>query len=140
MTPEILAYAAGIVDGEGCISIISKGGGHENILVKIVNTDKRLGDWFIKYFGGTFRLGSCKQQNPKHKPIWIWETSCAKGEQFLELILPYLVIKKPQALIALEFRQQIDYTRSPEKNKKKKQLIKKIHQLNKRGVEVKGIL
>ena len=60
-------------------------------------------DWFVENFGGV--VYKKKQAlNPK-KPVYQWFT---KGgwkaqEKFLLSILPYLLIKREQALVALEF-------------------------------------
>ena len=104
-------YAAAMIDAEGCISIgaanhITKAGTPYKaymLRVQVANTSVKLMDWFVENFGGV--VYKKKQAlNPK-KPVYQWFT---KGgwkaqEKFLLSILPYLLINREQALVALEF-------------------------------------
>jgi hypothetical protein len=53
-------------------------------------------------FPGNVRVR--KRKNHKHCPIIEWEAVGEKARDFLEIIGPYLVVKKKQALLALEYR------------------------------------
>jgi hypothetical protein len=109
---EILAYAAGIIDGEGSIKIWEskmnpKLRGQFNLRVNVTSTDKCLIDWLAQKFGGS----SSEMRSPsrtkfvKRKLGYIWECSRPNILTFLEGIYPYLVIKKDRCKIAIEFRK-----------------------------------
>lgn len=78
LTPTQAAYFAGIVDGEGTISIIkstkSVGGLSPKLSVK--NTDKKLIGWLMNNIGGKF--SSHQPQNPKWKRACEWRLKIAK--------------------------------------------------------------
>uniref|UniRef100_A0A6H2A3W2 Putative HNH homing endonuclease n=1 Tax=viral metagenome TaxID=1070528 RepID=A0A6H2A3W2_9ZZZZ len=109
---EILAYAAGIVDGEGCISIGGKslGAGKPRrliMLLSVVNTNEWLIRWLKMQFGGNIR--SNKPTNPRAKLKWIWRVESKKASEIIKLIMPYLQIKRPQAELAIEFQSRKKY-------------------------------
>lgn len=114
MVETDLAYAAGIIDGEGCIrlhkhkSIMpfhNNGRGYYyRIVVNVANTVEWLPNWLALTFGGSV----CKQRklNPLWKTTWQWTISAKKAVKFLALILPYLRLKKFQAEICLSYAQR----------------------------------
>ena len=93
------AYAAGIIDGEGCIQIQKRKSGGYRMLVLISNTDGRMIDWFIDNFGG--RKKNHLIGHKKWKNCWEWIIYGRNAGKFLEKIYPYLVIKKEQADLAI---------------------------------------
>jgi len=103
-----LAYTAGIIDGEGWISLSRNGGvkGDKSIslLVGVENTNEWLIRWLYFAFGGNFK--GKRTRIPKRQPIWGWSLSASKASAFLKLIYPYLNVKKPQADIALKFQER----------------------------------
>jgi hypothetical protein len=96
-----LAYAAGIVDGEGCISFHT--GETYSIMVVVVNTSEWLVQWLQTSFGGAVyhRHGECESRG--WKPIHHWTIASEEALGFLKLVYPYLRLKKPQAEIAIKF-------------------------------------
>lgn len=102
-----LAYLAGIIDGEGCISVDavpspSTGAPSHNLRVVVTNTSERLILW-LKSIGGTVRL-SQRRTVPRHwLPIYRWVVHGKNASTLLAAILPFLVIKRDQAMLALEF-------------------------------------
>lgn len=130
------AYLAGILDGEGCLSI---GAGRRqkwsvinyNSIVSVANTDIRLIKWLHQNFGGNFFDG--KQQRPTNKKHYIWRLLKRKDIELLLLaVLPYLIVKREQAINLLEF------VRLPreENPTKRRELWEKMASLNKRGIGV----
>ena len=115
----ILAYAAGIVDGEGCISIYRKpfrngpfkGSDSSNYHLTVVVTQKdgKLVDWLYGNFGGSVSLLK-KWERPDEK-CWMhnWTLNYQKASEFLKDIMPFLVIKKKQAEIAIKFQGRMGY-------------------------------
>ncbi len=99
-----LAYTAGIIDGEGSIGLyIHRGKGDYVLRVEVGNTNEWLIQWLKFAFGGSTRLHSGQPEN--HKPLWCWQIQGVKALGFLELVYPYLRLKKPQAGVAIEFQK-----------------------------------
>ena len=115
MTPQSkAAYLAGFMDGEGSFSIVKTyqitkrvdGTKHKGIRyhlhIKIANTDLNVLKWISHNFGGQVSIK--KDWNPKWKTRYDWTlTGYGNMEKFILAILPYLLIKRKQALVALEF-------------------------------------
>lgn len=104
--PCELAWAAGIVDGEGCIYIrrnISPVGTENYALaVKVVMTHEAT----VRRIHRIFNLGSVgltHRASPNHKQAWTWKAMSRQAERVLTSILPWLYTKQDQADIALEF-------------------------------------
>jgi hypothetical protein len=103
-------YTAGILDGEGCISIyISKrwdGRQMKNVYrpvleISIYQADERLIKWLLFHYGGKRYEHTMKNSS---RPGWQWTAPRGKArEDFLLEILPYLILKRDQALLALEY-------------------------------------
>jgi hypothetical protein len=104
-----LAYVAGIVDGEGSLSLsgaisLSRSGTPYwtyQAGVGIYNTSRPLMDWLVKNFGGEF---AARKRSPRHKQCYRWRLeNNKKRATFLRAILPYLVIKPKQAGLLLRY-------------------------------------
>ena len=117
--------------------------------VKIANTNLELMQWLITNFGGTYSISYSKRNNCKTQYAWM-----PKGKNnrkaVLENLLPYLVIKKQQALIGLEFENVYEgrngcqpgmklTTDNPvyiEAHKKREELRDQLCMLNHRGKDI----
>ena len=99
---EKLIYFAGIFDGEGCVRLFKeKKGGRLQPELKVTNTSKELADWLINNFGGRLRVFRLKEE--RHKPCYDWHIYRTKDIiRLLELILPYLIVKREKASLVLE--------------------------------------
>lgn len=101
-----LAYLAGIMDSDGCISI-SKWPGNGNrsdryvLELTVVNTSLRLMEWLVEKFGSRYK--SRRKVSEKHKETYDWKYTNNNAAELLEQILPYLVAKERQARIGIEF-------------------------------------
>lgn len=109
------AYIAGIIDGEGSITISRKidktmrAGVAYRPYVPVTNTDRRLLDWLFETTGlGNVRPNAIPK-NPNHKPSWRWELWSQQAHQLLLNILPYLILKKEQAILLIEFMERVRY-------------------------------
>lgn len=102
------AYLAGIIDGEGSIMVIH----HKAcppmhkwefwvLRVLVVNTDRRLIDWLIARFGGW--CATARSKNPKWKDTYHWKLDSKRAHPVLAAAMPYLLLKRKQAELALEF-------------------------------------
>lgn len=102
-----LGWAAGVIDGEGCISlypIMTKTGKSWVLRVNVTNTDSRMLVRLQEIFGlGTIH-GSSARPNPNHKPVFHWQACSKKAERVLRLVLPHLIVKREQAEMGLQSR------------------------------------
>ena len=110
-------YLAGLFDGEGYITIshmVSKKPGsiHERyqLIVGISMTHKPLIEMLHKQLGGTFHA-SHKRAKPTHRTLFSWILGSKVAARFLESVLPYSVVKKPEAELAIEFQKHVDQYR-----------------------------
>lgn len=119
-----LAYAAGLIDGEGHI-FISKQDRTQNpryknktptyiLVVGCTNTVKEMIDFLYERWGAC-RM-SRRHRNPKWKPTYEWVIQAGMALGFLKDILPYLIIKKEKAKLAIKFQEGMERR----KNKKGK--------------------
>ena len=106
-----LAYTAGIMDGEGSISLIRKktikinrSGQTLALQISVVNTNEWLCNWLHFQFGGSVGIHALGTE--KHKRSFRWQITNRKAYSFLTLILPYLQMKHPQAELALQFQRR----------------------------------
>ena len=96
-------YVAGILDGEGSIHA-HRSSGHLAIKITIVGTDIRLMKWLLGNFGGKFYSRTKKTSGGR--TAYYWMPSGKKNRtNFLLGILPYLLLKREQAILALQFLQ-----------------------------------
>lgn len=94
---EDIIYVAGLIDADGCITTCPKW----NFRVTLTNTDKEIFIWLKKTFKGNVN-NQHLPKNPKHSPAWKWIIACRKDVlNFLEMIYPYLKIKKSQAKVVI---------------------------------------
>lgn len=122
MKQEIMAaYTAGIFDGEGYVGIdrISKSTGsktiHHGIRVVISQKDGLIMNWLKSNFGGNVY----QQRNNTDYFIYRWRIHSKKAAYFLETIYPYLIIKKEQVKLALEFVNEREVRHSKSRTNKK---------------------
>lgn len=112
-TIEEVAYAAGLFDGDGYITL---GRCHRKsqlrtpcyrLLIGVGNTDRRLTDWFHVRWGGYHQVRERRVTAFKNPPaetgIFEWTIGAQAATRFLWSVLPYLVAKKEQAEIAIDF-------------------------------------
>lgn len=117
--PLKLAYLAGIVDGEGCLTIYKVAPAKYNRFqnpqyrasLKIANTNIKLVEWLDNEFSN-FNSGYKQQKrsifkkNSTHERwIYEWEVQNFRLVDVLTQIRPYLVLKKRQCEVLLAFRE-----------------------------------
>ena len=105
-----LAWAAGIVDGEGCITLYkatTNSGIAYVMKVTVVNTSLTMLQRLHTLFGIGY-IGIRPRRSKKHKRIWIWEVTTKNAEVVLKAIQPYLVAKVEECRLALLSRTMIN--------------------------------
>ncbi len=101
MLERDIAYTAGLVDGEGCITIHQRPG-RNYIELFITNTDPRMIGWLHERWGGAATW--LYPTNPRHKPRGKWEVAARQAAAILPIIRPYLIVKAAQADLALAYQ------------------------------------
>jgi hypothetical protein len=104
--PTDWAYAAGLVDGEGCISVSRsfeprRGRYQYGVQVVVANGDRRVLDWLQQTWGGW--VVAVVRVQGRARSSWTWR--CPTGQSakpFLTGIRPWLRIKGAQCDNALE--------------------------------------
>lgn len=101
-----LAYLAGIIDGEGCISIAKckqkeyRDKFFYSLRIQVVNTNAEVIDWIGRIFGASITI-------KKHKNYTnIGYYACWRGSKAVDMLVsvfPYLIIKKKQARVILKY-------------------------------------
>lgn len=123
-----IQYVAGLFDGEGCVNIyqtkkyVDNRIGYE-LTIAIFNSHKEVIELLQENFGGCVQkrergLG----RNENWKIGYSWKLSCNQAKNLLEKLLPFLIIKKEQAKIAVEFQTL--------KESKNHRFIKNIKEIN----------
>jgi hypothetical protein len=99
------AYVAGFFDGEGCVMCGLRGGRHiPHITVSLGSTNLEILQELQSAFGG--RINASKSQKAHYKKAWNWQL--IRHEEifaFLELIQPFVRVKKPQVDAAIACKE-----------------------------------
>lgn len=100
--PTVLAYIAGIIDGEGCILTDSTG---KYWYVKVAMTDIEVIDWLVKYGG---KKHYRKPSGTSKLDAWSWDVNRQRDvRDLLITILPYMVLERKRFL-AMKAIEEID--------------------------------
>jgi hypothetical protein len=116
------AYAAGFVDGEGCIAVVRsfsplRGRYYYGVAVVVTNRDRSVLEWLCQLWSG--RVVSTGARPGFEQPTWNWRSPHGPGaERFLSGIRPWLRIKTKQcdnalAMISLLNRSKRTLGRRP---------------------------
>ncbi len=144
-----LAYIAGIIDGEGHVGIARNTSGKagkkrktvcHTIRLTVSNTDARLLLWFQKILAGGSAYGFDykTRMSKEHKECWQFHIAGNNCERLLIAVLPYLIVKKEQALLCLGLRKVGEYRQghTPSQNVVdiREKICQRVNTLNKTGV------
>lgn len=101
-----IAMLAAYIDGEGCISTCvayskKEKWAHPSLYIELSvhNTDPRLVDWCQKRWGG--RIYRTTHTNKAWMDSYGWKVTCKQAMAILETCLPYFIIKREQAELAI---------------------------------------
>lgn len=143
-TSEECAYLAGLIDGEGCLSIYRltnrtcKRGYTFAGRITVTNTDL---DTLVELreLWGIGRVRARTLQ-PKRKPSYSWEFSPREIKVFLPKIMPYLHIKQRQAKLLMSFLntqvwgRQRGFSLTDKQYDDRAKMVEDLHTLNRRGL------
>jgi len=117
------AYIAGFFDGEGSISI-ARTGKYYSLRIVISNTNIEPLTFIKNILGGNIHAALPK--NVKHKRYYNWYKCGKHAAEVLEILLPFLIVKRERAILAIEYNLSLDKWH-------KAQLINELSALNKKG-------
>jgi hypothetical protein len=93
MVDTELAYAAGLFDGEGSISLVrQKNNRSHSPQVAVASNDYEVLAWFQTRFGGS--IVTKQPRKSTHSVSYDWRLTDRRALLFLQLIRPYLVIER----------------------------------------------
>jgi hypothetical protein len=103
------AYAAGILDGEGSISITRNHSGRwPSPQVSVASTDRELLDWLRARYGGT--ITTKQPRKPQHSVSYDWKLTDRRALRFLQIVRCYLVIERKLCRCDLLLKAYLDCT------------------------------
>jgi len=112
----INAWTAGVIDGEGTIQIVGHTRtkkekfthGSFQLRILVSNTRVEMIKMLIEFWGGNI----CVPKRNKESSVWAtsyrWTVLAKRACNLLERCLPYFVIKRKQAELAIEFQNRIN--------------------------------
>ena len=148
-----IRYIAGLFDGEGWITIAKLDlGGYRKYSKDYMRYQLHIGigmtyrpvitQLHSQLGGGEFVINrSAQAKMPKARTNYLWKLSSNPAAAFLNQVLPYLVVKKEEAEIAIEFQLHVrkhvgDMCHRPEMRKaiyaEREKYYKKVKSLKKR--------
>jgi hypothetical protein len=100
LSSPALGYIAGIIDGEGTVSVMIKRGADKKgfwvqPLIKVDNTNKPLIMWLQQVCGGI--VCAVKVRGWSKKQQWSWRLHGKEAVSLLAVLLPHLKVKREVA-------------------------------------------
>jgi len=106
--PLFLAWLAGFVDGEGCITVLRgrtpKGNPRYDPYLTIANTDRPVLDAIAATLGHGGVYATTRRGLPHWRQGWAYMTHGARALALVGLLRPHLRVKGAQADLLLTFR------------------------------------
>lgn len=128
-----LAYWAGIIDGEGCISgnrTYHNGQVAYSASIGICHTNLKLLEAFKTTFGLHNGIVRRKIRSSRHKQGYQIKSLGEEATNIVSLLLPFLRLKTDQAKLILHLTE-MKYERN--KNRERGIILEKLHELNRKG-------
>ena len=107
---HMLSYLAGIFDGEGYVGIVKisarqakRPNPNFRAHCAVQMSERIIPQLFQNVFGGT--VYRYKLRNPNYKTLHKWVVRDCQCIDFLKELMPYLIIKYPEAEIVLHFAE-----------------------------------
>lgn len=142
ISSETAAYVAGLIDGEGCVSLVkvkhkSVRGHALRAHIAIAICDTFLVELAQEIGVGRYYLRG-GNRNPKWKPIYVWHLGPNACRALLPVIIPHLRLKKRQGQLLLRYLRiaRLKNNRSgvePRRLVLQEAIYQRIKELNRRG-------
>jgi hypothetical protein len=110
-----IRYCAGLFDGEGCVAIRKWAKPNSthirySVYCSLGMTYKPIIEELQGRFGGSLHLNRHDLRNPKHRIQFTWVAASQIGATAMRQMLPYLVVKRDEAELAIALQDHIDST------------------------------
>jgi hypothetical protein len=139
-----LAYAAGIIDGEGSVGIYEvtpRNRPQFNVQIRVKMCDKDVVEWLADTFGGSVQV--CKPYNDKCREQYSWCCTGRTARKFAEAIYPWAKCKRIHLEVILDYYNdpahdfRIGRNNQTTKNDliSRRQYVEALGMLNRRGSE-----
>lgn len=132
------AYIAGFVDGEGCICGYRRKAPTQRLLhltVAINNTHRGVMDWIGEVTGLAY-VSEHGGGSARHKKFFRWQVDSAAAASLLEQLLPFLKIKRKQALLLIRVhRRAVDDLSGALGREWQNDALRRFRMLNRKGPE-----
>ena len=136
-----LAYAAGLIDGEGCFGLARERNGNGSLVYRPYVTVGMTTEEPIRWLHELFGVGGVTffPKAPPARPMYRWRTQGKGARTVAEALLPYLRVKADVARLILAFYddavQPVGHGRivGPEENARRAALKDEFHLLNAKG-------
>ena len=136
------SYLAGLIDGEGTVCLfksktIDKGCITPRVrpILAIYNSHSGVLAWVFERYGG--RMDPVKRAKIDHKPCYVWVTGYQHAARILRRCMPYLIIKKEQARLFIEYcetcKRRGSSVMPAHIRSRRDEIVKEVIFLNKRG-------
>ena len=108
-----IAYVAGLFDGEGVARIdrwVKPNSAHIRYQVRVAigMTHKPVIQLLSKQFGGKTYVNDHSKRNPNHRAQFCWGAASLEACKFLNAVLPFLIVKRDEAILCLELQADIE--------------------------------
>lgn len=106
--PIQLSYAAGIIDGEGCIyAAMREYNGQLNtfLQLQVIMCSEIVVQWLSETFGGSVYVSQPPSAN--HQVRFAWQIRGRNVPKVLRGLLPYLLEKRERAVLAIELGEML---------------------------------
>ena len=127
LSATTLAYVAGVIDGEGCIAIrkTKRTGSMRSTryaaIITVGNTNRGL----IAMLRTAFSAGCVTYRYPTKtkRGAYVWNVQSRTACNVLRAVFPYLVVKREQAIVLMEFVDRFDSFKGARRGKKGGQTV-----------------
>src|SRR3990167_3665249 len=108
-----LAYAAGLFDGEGYVRIARYAKPNSThvrwqVVAGIGMPYKPIIVAWGKQFKGSLYVNDHSKRNANHRPQFMWDSKSKDACAFLRQVLPFLVVKREEAILCLDLQANIE--------------------------------
>lgn len=130
------AYMAGIFDGEGSIVLHARNWAHcKSIGLKamVSNTYVPLLNWMRERTKVGYVHVHQRGEGNGWKDMGVWQINAEAAESFLRQLLPFLIVKRAQAELALSFQERIRVPALKAQREWQAEYLERMRELNRRG-------
>ena len=114
MTDRELAYLAGILDGEGCLTVLKRKSKHSagsipNYAVNVIvcMTSESVTSWLKDKVPGSWVSVTAGGSNKRGRDVYRWVIPGIKAVELVKAVAPYLVEKQQQAELIVKMGEYI---------------------------------